>query len=516
MTLPAADRTGQQLGNYRILSLLGQGGMGAVYLAEHPVLGRRAAIKILLPHLSSNPELVACFFVEARATAGLRHPSFVEVFDSGTLPDGSAYLVMEYLSGETLGECLARRKQLSVRDALAVARGIAEGVGHAHRAGILHRDLKPDNVFLVADPDHPPDDLSRPRIKMLDFGIAKLTKVATEPGSQTRTGVILGTPLFMAPEQCRGAGSVQLDQRVDVYALGCILHMMLAGKPPFPYEGFGEIVSAHMTAPPPPLRTLDSTIPASIEAFVLRLLAKEPTGRPASMAAVGEELRHLQGSPAAIRSTITGSESPSEHQTRAPQHLRDSAALSTFRSAASAIEQAPETERIARGRGLRWMAGAAAVAGVAGMLWLARSRSAPRPASPPASTGAPVVRSDPPAGVVLPIDAGAIAPAEKVAAAKAAVAAPEPVMVVIKTAPAGAHVFDARTGELLGTTPLRRKFPRGPEQAQLSVRKDGYRPRKLNVRLDQDQDLNIGLEARPAAPPAQPAVQPSDDDRRKL
>src|SRR5438045_8217141 len=143
------DRVGQTVGNHRVLLLIGQGGMGAVYLAEHTVLGRRAAIKVLLPELSNSAELVQRFFVEARATAQLRHPAFVEVFDSGSLPDGSAYLVMEHLSGETLGECLARRGRLPVAEALAVTREIATGVGHAHRHGIVHRDLKPDNLFLT-------------------------------------------------------------------------------------------------------------------------------------------------------------------------------------------------------------------------------------------------------------------------------------------------------------------------------------------------------------------------------
>src|SRR5688572_14180986 len=282
------DRIGQTIGNHRVLSLIGQGGMGAVYAAEHSVLGRRAAIKVLLPELSHNPELVERFFIEARATAQLRHPAFVEVFDSGTLPDGSAYLVMEQLSGETLGECLTRRQKLPVPEAVAVAREIATGVGHAHQHGIVHRDLKPDNVFLAEGPPGQP-----PRIKVLDFGIAKLTASATGTGSRTRTGVILGTPLFMAPEQCRGAGSVALDQRVDVYALGCILHLMLCGEPPFPLEGFGEIIAAHLSTPPPPLRSREPTVPAPVEALVLRMLSKSPGDRPATMAAVMAELDRL-------------------------------------------------------------------------------------------------------------------------------------------------------------------------------------------------------------------------------
>src|SRR6185295_15059866 len=174
---------GETLANHRILSRIGGGGMGIVYLAEHRLLGRRAAIKVLRPAFSNNPEAVQRFITEARATALLRHPAFVEVFDSGKLPDGSAYLVMEYLQGETLGACLGRRGRLPVAEALRVAREIARGVAHAHRHGIVHRDLKPDNVFLVASGN--PSTQAPPAIKVLDFGIAKLA--SSEPGSEAHT-----------------------------------------------------------------------------------------------------------------------------------------------------------------------------------------------------------------------------------------------------------------------------------------------------------------------------------------
>jgi serine/threonine-protein kinase len=509
MNVPAADRTGQQLGNYRILSLLGQGGMGAVYLAEHEVLGRRAAIKILLPHLSINPELVARFFVEARATARLRHPSFVEVFDSGTLPDGSAYLAMEHLTGETLGECLDRRRRLPVREALTIARAIAEAVSHAHRAGILHRDLKPDNVFLVSDAERSSDG-AEPRLKILDFGIAKLTNNPNESGSQTRTGVILGTPLYMSPEQCRGISS-EIDHRTDVYALGCILHMMLAGQPPFPFQGFAEIVSAHLVSPPPRLRTLDVTIPGSVETLVLRLLAKEPDARPASMAAAAEELRALQatiGNSTAVAAPARPSATAPAADAPALPAARSSGALSTFRSAASAIEEAPVTERVHRGVRWPWVVAGVAAAVVAGGAWLLRTRAMTQAADPRAAlTAVPPVREIP-RPAVLPPDASPPPPA--------AVAHAPMVTLTIKSVPPGARVFDARTNELLGLTPLRRPFARATDEAQLSLRKDGFRPRRLSVPLDQDREVSLTLDARPAAAPQPQPEQPSDDDRRKL
>jgi serine/threonine-protein kinase len=282
---------GKSLGNYRVVSLLGRGGMGAVYEGEHAVLGRKAAVKVMLPEYSHNSDLVDRFFQEARATARLRHHAFVEVFDSGTLPDGSAYLVMELLEGESLGAHLVRRGALPLGEALTIARHIAEGVGHAHRNGIVHRDLKPDNVFLARgfDPERP----GRIGIKILDFGIAKLSGLESGAGSRTRTGTLMGTPLFMAPEQCRGAGRVVIDHRADIYALGCILHAMLTAQPPFPYEGVGEIIAAHIGQAPPALGTLVRGVPQQVEALVLRMLAKNVDARPSSMDEVIRELLRM-------------------------------------------------------------------------------------------------------------------------------------------------------------------------------------------------------------------------------
>jgi len=496
------DRIGQTIGNHRVLSLIGQGGMGAVYLAEHAVLGRQAAIKVLLPELSHNPDLVQRFFVEARATAQLRHPAFVEVFDSGTLPDGSAYLVMEFLAGETLGECLARRQKLPVAEAVSVAREIATGVGHAHQHGIVHRDLKPDNVFLAeAAPGRPP------RIKVLDFGIAKLTASASGSGSRTRTGVILGTPLFMAPEQCRGAGSVALDQRVDIYALGCILHLMLGGEPPFPLEGFGEIIAAHLSTPPPPLRTLDPTVPPAVEALVLRMLSKRPEDRPSTMAAVVSALDGLPAAPAATMVLPdSGPRLPrTEKLPTAPAGRPSTGGLSTFAGAASMIEE-PALDNVPRHRG-RWIGGGAVALAVAiaVAVWAGSgSRRAPverRAAAPPVEvTPRPAPQPPPPPAPKPPSE-------------------PATVTLSIDSTPAGAEVLDS-DGTVLGNTPFQGRFPAGNGTARLALQKEGFRARKLTLSLARDQSLSVALEKRTAAPrprPAPPKPQSNDDnDRRKL
>jgi len=264
---------GTTIGNYRVASELGAGGMGAVYLAEHSLIGRKVAVKVLLPELSHNEELVSRFFNEARSTATIRHPGLVDVFDFGYLPDGSAYLVMEYLEGETLARLMAREDVLTLPMIWTIGRQIASAVFAAHEHGIVHRDIKPDNVFLLPDPEQ-----SRGlRVKVLDFGIAKLTGDAIPAtGAKTRTGTVMGTPTYMSPEQCRGAGEV--DLRSDVYSLGCVLYEMACGQPPFVREGLGELIAAHITEPPPLPSALEPSLSPHLEGLILEMLSKDVKG----------------------------------------------------------------------------------------------------------------------------------------------------------------------------------------------------------------------------------------------
>jgi eukaryotic-like serine/threonine-protein kinase len=315
---------GQAVGNYRILSPIGRGGMGSVYLGVHEVLGRHAAVKVLLPEYTGSVELVARFFKEARATAQLRHGAFVEIFDSGRLGDGSAYLVMEYLRGESLAAYLQRVGRLPVDDALAIARDIAEGVGVAHSHGVIHRDLKPDNVYLAVasgerDQHGRGSEAGAVTVKVLDFGIAKLTGEVDSRAAavQTRTGAVLGTPIYMAPEQCRGAGAI--DHRADVYALGCIVHEMLTGLPPFPLDGFGEIISAHLFQAPPPLRTLRAEVPEDVETLVLSMLGKKPGDRPPDMAAVAMAIDSIRSALAYYGGVQAGAGSVAQLAVHAPK-----------------------------------------------------------------------------------------------------------------------------------------------------------------------------------------------------
>jgi serine/threonine protein kinase len=262
---------GVQLGPYRLIERIGKGGMGEVWRAEHVLLGRHAAVKVLNAVVSGSEEVVARFFNEARAATAIADPGIVQIFDFGYHTDGRAYLVMELLAGETLERRLERVGPLGVDDALRLIRQVASSLGAAHARGIVHRDLKPENIYIVRDPEVPGGE----RIKLLDFGIAKLT--ADPVVHATGTGAMLGTPLYMAPEQCHGAELV--DQRSDIYALGCVLYTLLVGRPPFIGAGVGELFALHMFEPPPLASQQRPGIPASIDALLAGCLAKDPEER---------------------------------------------------------------------------------------------------------------------------------------------------------------------------------------------------------------------------------------------
>ena len=274
---------GTQVGAYRLIQRIGEGGMGQVWLAEHAMLGRRAAVKLLHPSFSMQPEIVQRFFNEARAATAISDPGIVQVFDFGNHTDGSAYLVMELLDGEPLDKRLHREGVMPFGEALRILRQVASSLGAAHARGIIHRDLKPENIFLVRDPEVP----GGVRAKVLDFGIAKLT--GDTGGSKTNTSAVMGTPAYMSPEQCRGAGLV--DARSDVYALGCVLMTLLTGRAPFEAEGIGELIVMHMREAPPTPSSRVPTIPPAVDQLVLRCLAKDPAQRYAN----GSELASAVG-----------------------------------------------------------------------------------------------------------------------------------------------------------------------------------------------------------------------------
>jgi len=253
---------GMHVGQYQLVRAIGAGGMGTVFVAEHILLGRRAAIKMLLPALSTRPDIVDRFFKEARATSIVNHPGVVQVFDFGYHVNGSAYLVMELLEGEPLSARLHRVGKLSAAEALGIVLQVAAALSATHACGIVHRDLKPDNVFLTST-----------QVKLLDFGVCKLVGDRTI----TQNGVMIGTPVYMAPEQCQG--ELGVDARSDIYGLGCVLFHALTGRVPFDHEGLGNLVVAHLLHEPPAPSAFAPELPPAIDDIVLRCLAKAPEDR---------------------------------------------------------------------------------------------------------------------------------------------------------------------------------------------------------------------------------------------
>ena len=268
---------GATIGNYRVISKLGEGGMGAVYLGEHPLIGKKVAIKVLHDEFVSNPDVVSRFFNEAKAVNDIGHPNIVDIIDFGQVQNGKqnfVYFIMEFLAGEGLSSLLAREAPLGPDRALHVLRQCADCLRASHAKGIIHRDIKPDNIYLVPrgqDPNF---------VKVLDFGIAKLTG-DTAGSRKTRTGIVMGTPAYMSPEQCEGRGNI--DHRTDIYALGVVMYEMMTGRVPFLGEGYGEVLVQHLTRAPERPSTIRGAIPPALEAIVMKTLEKRPQDRFQSM-----------------------------------------------------------------------------------------------------------------------------------------------------------------------------------------------------------------------------------------
>jgi len=501
---------GQSIGNYVVKAKLGEGGMGAVYMAEHPAIGKRVALKVLHPELSSKDDVVHRFFNEAKAVNEIQHPNIVDVIDYGVV-EGEArggsmvYFIMEFLGGRSLTYVLENEAPLPADRALRIAVQIADALAASHKNNIVHRDLKPDNIMLV-EKRHEHDF-----VKVLDFGIAKLTGEGHQ-SSKTRTGIVMGTPAYMSPEQCEGRG--QIDHRTDIYALAVVIYQMLTGRVPFEGEGYGEVLVQHLTQPPPPPSSLVPAIPPHLEMVILKALTKkkeqrfptmeeflralmDPVGYVeahgglsaflgASIADSGAPLPHLHGRPGSVLTPPPGMYTPAPGQmytpapgqmytpapgqmvTPGPMHTPAPGHLQAPAGPSGAWQAPPK-----KSRGIVIAAAAVIVIG--------------------AGVGAIIALSggDEQTEALAQADAAAAAvavPAQAPIDASAAVAKdPEPPtnrVIAIETTPPGADVFLGE--QMRGKSPVDVVVPNGDALTTVRVVLDGYESQSRSFTPNQD------------------------------
>jgi serine/threonine-protein kinase len=353
----AADLpAGTVVGEYTIECKLGDGGMATVYGATHPLIGKKAAIKVMNPALSVDAGLVERFILEARAVNEIGHPNIVDVFSFGRLTDGRSYFVMEWLQGMTLYDRMWERKP-ALDEALDILDQVCDALDAAHEKGIIHRDLKPANIFLC------PVRGRREAVKLLDFGVAKLTRAVESLDGhgpvarpQTKTGFVVGTPEYIAPEQARAK---EVDGKADVYALGVIAYEMILGKRPFEADNVADLVRMHLVDKPPAPKSLWPEIPSPLAELLLSMIAKEASKRP-SAAQVRAVIRELRGTPVPIE--WDGS------QTAPSPALAPTSPASPMPVAVSSPMMSPASQPLPPARQLRWQAAGLAVVGCAAAL----------------------------------------------------------------------------------------------------------------------------------------------------
>jgi serine/threonine-protein kinase len=394
-----AERVGQLLDRkYRIVRLLGEGGMGCVYEARHELIGRRIAIKFLHPDLALHSDILMRFRREAQAAGALESENIAAVTDFGESEDGAPYIVMEFLVGEDLAKLLQRTGPLPIERVIDVTLQACRGLAAAHDQGIVHRDLKPENLFVLRHGDG--TDL----IKVLDFGIAKLQR--PDAASSTRTGAAMGTPYYMPREQARG--QKDLDARADVYALGVIMYELLSGQKPYVGDGYNEILFRILTTTPPSLARLRPELPAALVSLVERAMAPEPAERIASVRELSTALTELLPRVG----TLPAAPAPAGTSAVAP-----AASTPSLTAPGAATTLPVPTKRSSWGAFT--LAGAVVLAGLGSVAWRARRAEpvpAPRDAAARVSLAAP---AQPQTSAV--VEPPAVAPA---AAATTAAATP--------------------------------------------------------------------------------------------
>jgi serine/threonine-protein kinase len=483
---------GKSIGNYQIKAKLGEGGMGTVYLGEHPLIGKRVAVKVLLEELSANQQIVDRFFNEAKAVNNIGHQNIVDVVDFGTLKSETGhdivYFIMEYLDGESLAARI-KRQGLTQRETLHIMQQSCSALAASHQKGIVHRDLKPDNIYLC------PRGGDKNFVKILDFGIAKLTGDGGN-SMKTRTGLVIGTPAYMSPEQCEGKGLI--DHRSDVYSLGVLMYELLTGRVPFPGDGFGEILVAHLTRQPELPSSINPDVTPELEAIVLHAIEKDRNRRFQSMTEMEGAVLDPAAHFAAYRQLpgYSPQASPSEGtMVMTGDHLRGPSALM------------PATRGPITQAGTR-------VTTLSGASGEVTNVSGPRNRTPLVVSLAAVVTLGLFAGgwVLFHGKSETTTTAQQ---PQAPVVAPkvedETVTISVASEPAGAHVIRADQGGAdVGETPLDIKVKKGDPAFDIQIRLDGYKPQMRSVSTTVSKELQVVMSKveEPLPPPTAPIPPP--------
>ena len=509
---------GEKVGEYVVAEKIGAGGFGTVFRAEHPLIGKQAAIKVLSRQYSADPAMVSRFVAEARAVNQIRHRNIIDIFGFGQLEDGRHYYVMEYLDGLPLDEYLAQKGRLGLDEAIPILRAVARALDAAHAKGIAHRDLKPENVFLAMDEQggaHP---------KLLDFGIAKLlTGGEAQPSFKTRTGAPMGTPYYMSPEQCRGR---DVDHRTDVYAFGCMSYRVLTGAYPFDGADYMEILFKQINDPPPPPSRVAPGLPAAVDDCIGWMLQKDPAARPPDLRAAIDALVAAAGRAGVFVASETqdgvvaasgvrpapartpGARTPGA---RTPDAWSETSTADTMGADAVAASGAVPVTAAETGMGaqrrrgrlvLASALGLAVVAAAAAIVVASRGggdeRAAPSddPAAPAAAMTGPVEPAPAPAAAAPPAEAAAPPEASRF------------VQFEVTGAPEGTEVYGP--GGPVGTAPGTIQLVRGEEPLLLTFKAPGHRTETRQVVPSGDGSIEVPLEAleRPARPARRGTARP--------
>jgi serine/threonine protein kinase len=427
------------VGNYQLEEVLAEGGMGIIFMAKHIKLGRRAALKMLRPQFSDNKKAVTRFFREARAVNEIQHENIIEITDFIEDQQGDNYYIMELLEGQDLRKLLMKEGPLSVPRSLAIAIQISNALAAVHKAGIVHRDMKTENVFMVKRGENP--DF----VKLLDFGVAKLIRHTDEEDiHKTIEGTILGTAEYMSPEQASGK---PVDFRTDIYSLGVIIYEMISGRRPITGKSFSEIIYNQLTMTPirpSQIKDLSINMPVHLEELIMQCLEKDPESRPQSMEEMEARLRNI-GREGSVQCETASREFPVIQKSH---------------------------------RAVFWAVTVVLLIGLGiGLYFLFPPEQAhsevKTPKDPPPAND---LKPEP-----IPVD-------PKPLDAKA-----ETIQVLFESTPAGAKIFTREGDGPLGTTPATLTFTRTNEVRIFELRLKGHKPARRRVAMTQDGNLNVKL-----------------------